>query len=104
MELSFTARRGSIPETVRRHTEERMERLQKFEKRPVTAHIYVENEGGQKTVEAHVTVVGGNTFVAHGTGRTLRAAVDAATDRAERQLKRDRERYKNHQAPKPTAS
>jgi ribosome-associated translation inhibitor RaiA len=31
----------------------------------------------------------------------LRAAIDLALERAERQLKRERERYRDHQAPKP---
>ena len=101
MEVSFTARRGTIPESIRRHTEERLERLQKFEKRALSAHIYFDSEGSQKRVEAQITVAGGGTIVAVGTANHYRAAADAAMERAERQLKRERERYVEHQAPKP---
>jgi putative sigma-54 modulation protein len=101
MEVSFTARHGSIPDSVRRHTEERLQRLAKFERRPTHAHIYLEKDGQQRRAEAHMTVAGGGTFIAAGEGQTLRAAIDAALERAERQLKKERERYRDHQAPKP---
>ena len=101
MEVSFTARHGSIPDSIRRHAQERLQRLAKFERRPTHAHIYVESEGPQRRAEAHMSVAGGGTFIAAGEGGTLRAAVDAALERAERQLKKERERYRDHYAPKP---
>ena len=101
MEVSFTARHGTVPESVRRHVEERLERLQKFEKRPLNAHIYFDAEGSEKRVEAQIKVAGGGSVVAVGAADNYRAAADVAMERAERQLKRERERYREHQAPKP---
>ena len=100
MDVSFTARHGSIPDSVRRHAEQRLQRLAKFERRPTHAHIYFESEGAHRRAEAHMTVAGGGTFIAEGQGDTLRAAVDAALERAERQLKKERERHRDHYAPK----
>jgi ribosomal subunit interface protein len=101
MDVSFTARHGSIPDSVRRHTEQRLQRLAKFERRPTHAHIYFENDGTERRAEAHMTIAGGGTFIAAGNGQTLRAAVDVALERAERQLKKERERYRDHYASKP---
>ena len=101
MEVSFTARHGSIPDSVRRHTEERLQRLSRFERRPSHAHIYYEAEGPLLRAEAHITVAGGGSIIAAGEADNLRAAVDIALERAERQLKRERERLRDHQAPKP---
>jgi ribosome-associated translation inhibitor RaiA len=75
--------------------------LSKFERRPTHAHIYFDGEGPQKTAEAHLTVAGGGIFIATGEADTLRAAIDIALERAERQLKRERERHRDHYAPKP---
>lgn len=101
MEVSFTARHGSIPDSVRRHTEERLQRLTRFERRPSHAHIYYDGDGARRRAEAIITVAGGGSFIAAGEASTLRAAVDIALERAERQLKRERERYREHQAPRP---
>ncbi len=103
MEVSFTGRHGSIPDSIRRHTEERLQRLSKFEKRPTHAHVYFDGDGPLHKVEAHITVAGGEAVIATGEADNMRAAVDAALERAERQLKRERERHRDHQAPKPTA-
>jgi ribosomal subunit interface protein len=101
MVVSFTARHGSIPDSVRRHTEDRLQRLSRFERRPAHAHIYYEAAGPRQRAEAHITVAGGGNFIAAGEADSLRAAVDIALERAERQLKRERERYREHQAPRP---
>ena len=101
MEVSFTGRHGSIPDSVRQHAEERLRRLTKFERRPSHAHLYFDEQGAIRRAEAHITVAGGGSFIAAGEGENLRAAVDAALERAERQLKRERERQRDHQAPRP---
>ena len=104
MEVSIISRRGNVPESIRRHTHELLERLERIDKRPITAHVYFDSERGEKKVETRVTVAGGGQFIAHGVGSTYRNAVDQSLDRLLRQVKRDHERYSNHQASKPLTS
>lgn len=100
MEVTFTARHTEIPEAVRKHSAERLDRLVRIEKRPTHAEILFDTERGQKKVEIRLVVAGGGTFIAEGAGANQRAAVDAAVERLKRQLKREHERETDHQAPK----
>lgn len=101
MELSITRRRGSVPESLRLHIHELLQRLERIEKRPATAHVFFDSERGEKRVEARVTVAGGGQYIAHGAASTYRHAVDQSIDRLLRQLRRHHERHRNHQATKP---
>lgn len=100
MEVNITRRRGSIPESLRRHIDELLQRLERIEKRPATAHVYFDSERGAKKVEARVTVAGGGQYIAHGAASTYRHALDQSIDRLLRQLRRDHERHRDHQATK----
>jgi ribosomal subunit interface protein len=102
MEITITARRTPVSEAVRLHTEEKLERLERFERRPTHAEILFDAERAEKKVEIRVVVAGGGTFLAQGTAGSYRAAVDAAVERLTRQLKREHERVVDHQASKLT--
>jgi ribosomal subunit interface protein len=103
MEVSIISRRGTVPESIRRHAHELLQRLERIDKRPTTVHVYFDSERGEKKVETRVTVAGGGQFIAHGAGSTYRTALDQAVDRLMRQVRKDHERSSDHQATKPLA-
>jgi ribosomal subunit interface protein len=101
MKVSITRRRGSVPESLRLHIDQLLQRLERIEKRPATAHVYFDSERGEKKVEARVTVAGGGQYIARGKASTYRYALEQSIDRLLRQLRRDHERRRDHQATRP---
>jgi ribosome-associated translation inhibitor RaiA len=65
-----------------------------------TAEVEFDDDHGMKQVETRIFVAGSHSIVAHGTGDTFRTALDRSIDRLTRQLKRRRERVRDHKAPK----
>ncbi len=96
MHVTISARQCVVPGPVRRHTEERLRRLTRFEPRLHGAEVNFEVEGGVHRAEARVIVPGAPLMVARGQGATFRVAVDRATDRLRRRLKNKRGRLRNH--------
>lgn len=102
MDVTITTRKESVPDSVRRYMTERLTRLQRFEQRPTTATVSFGSERGRKNVEIRLHVAGGTSpLLANGAGESFRSAVDEAVEKVLRQLKRERQRYREHQAPKP---
>lgn len=100
MEVRISARHGSISDAIRRQTEARLSRIERFETRPARAEVLFQTERGARKVEAHVTVHGGGQFIAHASAASYNVALDLTVDRLIRQLKRKRQLYREHQAPK----
>jgi ribosomal subunit interface protein len=101
MQVSFTSRHGNVPESVRRLAEELLQRVERFEKRPATAHVSFDSEGGEKRVETRVSVAGHPPYIAHAAASSYRTALDQSIGRIVSQLKKEHDRYTDHQATKP---
>lgn len=98
MNVTMKARNEAVPDTVRRHMEARLSRLQRFERRPTTATVCFGSERGLKNVDIRLKVAGGpSPLLANAGAPSFRSAVDAAVDKLLRQLKRKRERYRRQQ-------
>ena len=91
----------TISDAIRRLTEERLRRLERFELRPARVEVMFETERGAKKVEAHVTVLGGGQFTARSSAGSYPVAIGMTLERLARQLKRNRELQRAHQAAKP---
>jgi len=98
MVVNITARHWTIPEALRRRTEERMNRLLRFDERLVSVDVSFEADHGVHRAEARLVLPRGGVMVAHGSGASYRAALDRAADRLTRQLKRRNERKRTHHA------
>ena len=101
MQVSFTSRHGSVPESVQRHAEELLQRVERFEKRPASAHVFFDSERSEKRVETRLTIAGLPPFIAHAAATTYRTALDQSIDRIISQLKKVHDRYTDHQVTKP---
>jgi ribosomal subunit interface protein len=100
MNVSITTRHCSVSERTRGEAVERLERLQRYEPRLAEAEVEFDDDHGTKQVETRIFVAGSHSIVAHGSGDTFRTALDRSIDRLTRQLKRRRERVREHKAPK----
>jgi ribosomal subunit interface protein len=100
MNVSITTRHCSVSERTRSEAEERLQRLQRYEPRVANAEIEFDDDHGTKQVETRIFVMGSHSIVAHGSGDTFRTALDRSIDRLTRQLKRRRDRIRDHKGPK----
>jgi ribosome hibernation promoting factor len=102
MQVTTAARHASISESVRRYVQDRLRKIERLEPRPARAEVLFSSSRGSKRVETHLIVAGAGQFIAHATASTYRSAIDAMLDRLTRQVKRNRARDHDHQAPKLT--
>lgn len=100
MNVSITTRHCTVSEKTRGEAAERLQRLQRYEPNVATAEVEFDDDHGTKQVETRIFVAGSHSIVAHGSGDTFRTALDRSIDRLTRQLKRRRERVRDHKAPK----
>ena len=100
MNVSITTRHCSVSERTRGEATERLRRLRRYEPRLANAEVQFDDDHGTKQVETRIFVAGSHSIVAHGSGDTFRSALDRSIDRLTRQLKRRRERVREHKAPK----
>lgn len=102
MNVNFTARHCNVPQRLRVTAQERIERLQRYEPRVNDALVEFDSDHGNKQVETRIFVAGSHSIIAHGSGETFRTALDQSLDRLTRQLKRRRERVRDHKGVKLT--
>ena len=100
MQVSISARHCNVPRKVRTEAEERLQRLQRYEPRVHNALVEFDKDHDNKLVEMHIFLTGSRSIIAHGSGDTFRTALGQSLDRLTRQLKRRRERVREHKAPK----
>jgi ribosomal subunit interface protein len=93
MDVTITARHCTIPESLRDQTERLMRGMQRLHTRATSAAVSFESDGFEKHVEARLHLGGGPPLVAHASGPTFRAALDRASTRLDRQVKRRRKRW-----------
>jgi putative sigma-54 modulation protein len=109
--VSVVIRHGDISEDLKKYAEEKARKLVKFYDRIQAIEILFQGEKENRSVEIIVSAEPNRlTFVAHETSADLAACVDLALDKIGRQLKRHKEKQRNHKglekAPEvqPTAS
>jgi ribosomal subunit interface protein len=92
MEITINARHCTVPDSLRNQALQRLGRLARIDRRITAATLVVDGTRTGRRAEARVSVAGGPPLIAHAEGATLRAAMDGAVQRIERQLKRRRQR------------
>lgn len=92
MDITINARHCKVPDSLRNQAKQRLARLERIDRRLTAATLVFDVEATTRRVEARIAVAGGPPIIGQGEGPILRNALDAALTRAERQLKRRRER------------
>ena len=95
MKVHFTFRHMDSTEALKAHTEEKLERLKRFEDTELDVHVVFEVEKFHKTVEFTVATKG-HTFVVSETRDDMYEAIDLGVDKLNRQFRRDKSRRKHH--------
>jgi len=95
MKVNFTFRHMDSTEALKAHTEDKLERLKRFEETELNVHVIFEVEKLNKTVEFTVTSKG-HTFVVSETRGDMYEAIDIGVDKLNRQISRDKSRRKHH--------
>lgn len=99
MRVQITARHCDVPSDVLARTESQIQALTKYQPRATAADVVYSEEKVTRKVEVLVHIDGAEPVVAHGDGLEFRSALDEAVERLSRQLRRQRERRRDHQAP-----
>lgn len=100
MQIDVTFRHMDASEPVRAYAEEKVARVKKYIEEPIDAQVVLSVEKKIRH-NAEVTIIAkGITIKGSEETNDMYAAIDAVVDKIERQLKRYKEKIKNH---KPTA-
>ena len=96
MNIRFLGKNFAISEGMRDHLQEKLLKLEKYAPRLIESHVVLKKE--KYLFDAQVTLLTKN-FQAYGEAKRKEnffAAIDQACDRVEKQLKKFREKVKNH--------
>ena len=88
MQMTFSVRHGDVPERIRVHAEQEVERLSKYFERLVEADIILDYEGGHRHVAEVRIHSSTDTHFAASEAGNWRTAIDQTVDKLRRQLKR----------------
>ncbi|HKK28113.1 MAG TPA: ribosome-associated translation inhibitor RaiA [Gemmatimonadota bacterium] len=99
MEIIVANRHGEVSERIRDLVEDRFRSLDRFESRVSRVEVTLADEKNRWEVQALASVDRAEPVHSHGEAREVRSALDQAVDRMARQLKRLRERHRDHQGP-----
>ena len=96
MDIRFSGKNLTVTQGMKEHIQEKLSRLERYAPRLVETHVILEKE--KYLYEAEMTLLAKN-LRAYGEGRSkenIYAAIDQAYLRIEKQLKKYRERVKDH--------
>jgi putative sigma-54 modulation protein len=95
MQITTTFRHMESSEALKSYVEEKLERVQKYIDEPVVAQVFLTVEKIRHLAEITITAKG-ITIKASEETNDMYAAVDAVLDKIERQLRRYKEKIKEH--------
>lgn len=95
MKISVTFRNGEGENWQKTYVEERMQKLKKYLDAPAEAHIIVSVEKFRNTTEINLSSNGWN-INAKEEAKDMRIALDRCVDKIEKQLKKQREKIREH--------
>jgi len=101
MQIATTFRHLEPSEALKSYAEEKLERIKKYIDEPVAAQVFMTVEKIRHCAEVTLTAKG-ITIKASEETNDMYAAIDAVVDKIERQLRRYKERIKDHK-PAPEA-
>lgn len=98
MDVRITTRHVDLKEGFLSLAEERARKLRKYEPKLIAVDLVFEDDHGF-TAEARADVPGRPSMIAKASAANRRAALDRALNKLGRQLRRERSRRVDHQAP-----
>lgn len=99
VQTNITARHGHLSSTAQERIKEKVETVRKFYDRITSIQVIVDLEHRESpSVELTVTAERHDVFVSVVQSDTVLAALDGAADKLEQQLRKHKERLKEHRA------
>ncbi|HFD81429.1 MAG TPA: ribosome hibernation promoting factor [Gammaproteobacteria bacterium] len=95
MQINVTGHHVDITDPLRSYVSEKFERLERHFDNVVDVHVVLGVEKQRQTAEATVHIGGGNLF-ADSTMDDMYAAIDTLVDKLDRQIKKHKEKLKDH--------
>lgn len=95
MQISTTFRHMEQSDALKSYAEEKLERIRKYIDEPIVAQVYLTVEKIRHIVEITINAKGVTTKASEATS-DMYAAIDSVVDKIERQLRRYKERLKDH--------
>lgn len=92
MNIQITAKKLEIPQEIRDYAKDKFSKLEKFNQKVQSIEAVVRAEERSITCELIIRVDNRDSVVIEVQGDTIQAAVDMASSKAERQLRKDKER------------
>ena len=96
MDIQITGRHVNVPEDVREYIHAKIGKLPRFYDRIHGVDVVLDHESEQFTTEVIVRADQRQTFIARETGPDTFALVDLVVDKLERQLRRHKEKLRDH--------
>jgi ribosome hibernation promoting factor len=103
MQVMVTFRHVEPTDGLRQYAAEKVQRVHKYLRRPIEAHVILSVEKQRHTAEVLVTANHLNITATEQTG-DLYSAIDLAMSKVERQIKRHVARYKDHKGANNVSS
>ena len=95
MQINLSGHHIEITQALRNYVESKMERLERHSDHVTNIHVVLSVEKLRQKAEATLHVSGANLF-AEAEHEDMYAAIDALTDKLDRQIKKHKEKLKNH--------
>jgi putative sigma-54 modulation protein len=95
MQLNITGHHIEVTDSLRNYVEEKLERLEKHFDHVNNVHVILTVEKLRQTAEATVNINGATLF-ADCTNEDMYASIDSMTDKLDRQIKKHKEKLKDH--------
>lgn len=95
-QIDVTARHGHVSDEIRAYALKKAEKLTRFHDRITRIQVLLDDPKGEREVEMIAHVEAGGTMVARERAGAFNEAIDLLVEKLERQLKRDKERLKDH--------
>ncbi len=96
MGILITARHHSVTDGMKRYAEEKGEKLTRFFDGLGKIEITLDGQGPSQRAEAVITVAGSETIVVHAEAQKMNAAIDAMIDKAEKRIRRHKDKIRDH--------
>ena len=101
MNIQIAAKKIEIPQDVRESIREKLSKLEKFNPRAQSLDAVIKAEERSVACELIIRVDSHDSLVIEVSGDTIQAAVDVAVGKAERQLRKGKERDSVRRRAKP---
>lgn len=100
MKIELTGHHIEVTDSLRNYVTEKMQKLERHFDKVGNIHVILDVENNTQKAEATVHMSGHDIF-AESHGEDMYASIDALADKLDRQVKKHKEKLKNHLHHKP---